>query len=429
MDQRRSFLLAFLAAGPLCWSQTTADTQVLKIPFEQWLSEKDESHFRWTTRIGNPQLTYHQRLKLRVEIQLDGAHLADTKGDKPLIFLTELRDSAGQLYRTLHEIERADVQRVSSSQNLVYAPELLIVPGDYRIATGIYDSQSGEHSVQQKMLHVAPLKNDPLPDAWNALPKVEFFQEGSLLDEAFLTYMKSGVSLAFRGEKRVSLKTVVNIAPGTTRHAVRTGEVRYQGAEPLLASMKLLAEAEVQAGRSRLALADITRRRVIFEQAEISGQTDWTKLRAALEDSSPNKIGIAELAKRSQNAQFFASETQRRMQPEDDGALPVVIVMSQVMTLDSGEDLHPIATEGKTPGLLFYLRFHEPLTPLLAPTLPERGGYRRNRPLDTARAEMLEPIDSLAPVLKNLHPRIIEIYAPEQFRKALRTIMDEVAKL
>jgi hypothetical protein len=40
-----------------------------------------------------------------------------------------------------------------------------------------------------------------------------------------------------------------------------------------------------------------------------------------------------------------------------------------------------------------------------------------------------EAFDSLQPLLKPLQPRLYDVYSPEQFRKALSSLLDEIAKL
>lgn len=431
---RAAIFIALLAGNPPGRAQVHAEETAAsngegggaKQSFERWLTEKDAGRFHLVTRVGNPRLSAHQRLKVQVEIQVDGAALAHAKGDGQLIFLLEVRDAAGRPYRMRHEMQRAEGTRISASQNVIFSQDLFIVPGDYRVAAGVYDPQSGEHSAQQKMLHVAPLKNDPLPEAWDGMPEVEFLQPAAPLDETLLPYVKGNVRVTLNSEKRIGLKVIVNTTPAPTRHALRNGESHFESAEDLLAAMKVLAQAELTNGEFDLALADLARQKIVFEQRR-SGALDWGRLREALGAANPNKIDVASLANRSQNAQFFAGEVEKRLDAEK--PLPVVIVLSQVMMFEGGEDLHPLKVENRPEGLFYYVRFHEPVERLPSPAIPERVGFRRSRPLEGMRADMMEPIDFLEPVMKTLHPRVFDIYEPEQFRKVLRTIVDEVGKL
>ena len=58
----------------------------------------------------------------------------------------------------------------AAKSNINYAQEAFVLPGDYRVSMVIFDTKTGEHSAMQKMLHVNPLRNDPLPAAWKDLP-------------------------------------------------------------------------------------------------------------------------------------------------------------------------------------------------------------------------------------------------------------------
>ena len=40
-----------------------------------------------------------------------------------------------------------------------------------------------------------------------------------------------------------------------------------------------------------------------------------------------------------------------------------------------------------------------------------------------------EAFDSLQGVLKPLQPRLFDVYSPDQFRKALSSLLDEIARL
>ena len=51
-----------------------------KVPFDQWLSQADQSHMRWSVRISEPQLSTHQRLVSGIDIEVDGAELAKRRG-------------------------------------------------------------------------------------------------------------------------------------------------------------------------------------------------------------------------------------------------------------------------------------------------------------------------------------------------------------
>ena len=110
----------------------------------------------------------------------------------------------------------------------------------------------------------------------------------------------------------------------------------------------------------------------------------------------------------------------------------VLIVLAAPMTLDSGDKSHIIIdSETKPQGSLYFVRYHLPpvRTPLGADPMSRMGrrGYSGGmQPLPTGPAEAF---DSLQGVLKPLQPRLFDVYSPDQFRKALGTLLDEIARL
>jgi hypothetical protein len=101
---------------------------------------------------------------------------------------------------------------------------------------------------------------------------------------------------------------------------------------------------------------------------------------------------------------------------------------------ESGVDLHPIQATAAPDSRVFYIRYRT-----VRPH-PERqaepGRFGRGR-WDAAGPEGRRPgyrrqemeIDQLEPTLKPLAPRVFDVETPEEFRKALATIVAEIAKM
>ena len=100
------------------------------------------------------------------------------------------------------------------------------------------------------------------------------------------------------------------------------------------------------------------------------------------------------------------------------------------MGFASGEDLHPIEPAERSDRRIYYFRYHSLPPPLLMtpPSLDALRG-RRSVPAIPSRPLSLEPLDSLVSLIKPLQPRVFDIYSPEQFRKALSTMLDEISRL
>jgi hypothetical protein len=147
----------------------------------------------------------------------------------------------------------------------------------------------------------------------------------------------------------------------------------------------------------------------------------------------PNTIDARSLEHREQNAQLFVEQVRERVlgggsQPGE--PLRIGVILSGPMGFASGEDLHPIEAAGKSDGRSYYFLYHSLPPPLLMmpPSLDTLRG-RRGVPTAPPRPMSLEPLDSLGSLIKPLQPRVFDIYSPEQFRKALGTMLDEISRL
>jgi len=173
-------------------------------------------------------------------------------------------------------------------------------------------------------------------------------------------------------------------------------------------------------------LLDLTTQQTIFRQDAVH-DLDWGKLGPALKQAGPSVIDVHALENRKENAQFFVREVRQRIGDSAEGeSAPVVIVLSGPMSFGSGADLHPIELERKRNVAIFYIRYHS--IPPRQAIDPFMGQSRRGRRMGAPGRTLLsnEPFDSLEQTLKPLHPRLFDVTTPEDFRKALGVVIDEI---
>ena len=425
MRLRTAILLTLLAAGSsAARGQNSAPDPIFsRVPFDRWIAEGDQTHFRWVTRLGAPELNGHQRLQIRVEIQVDGNELVDRRGHGQLVLLLQFQDSAQRVYQSHEILDLQEVKDDAGKSNIQYLQDAFILPGDYRVGMAIFDTKTREHSAVEKSLHVNPLRGDPLPGAWNDLPPVELRRALDPPDNWFLPNMTGHLRLPLVPRRPIRVEVLMNgSSPGPSR-GLSVGTANNSNLANLLPALKVLSQIEMTGGAVHFTLLDIPNRRIAFEQ-EAPQQLDWASLRGALTEADPNKIDVRSLEHREQNGQYFVEQVRQRLTAAGD-AYPVLIVLSGPMTFTSGENTRPIEVQGKPAGKVYYLRYHlPPVRPPLGPMFdPSRSG-RRN-----ASGGPPEAYDSLAPLLKPLQPRMFDIYTPEQFRKALASLLEEIARL
>ena len=401
------------------------------VPFERWLAEGEPTHLRWSVRVSGADLNNHQRLQTRVEIEVDGNELVSRREDRALVVMIQFEDGAKRLYQTHGTIDLRKVTEDTGKSNIQYLQDALVLPGDYRVGVLIFDAKTHDHWAEQKTLHVSPLRNDPLPDAWKDLPAVELLHAMETPDSWYLPYIGSRLHLPVAVRRPVRIEVLMNASPSGPSRGLNTGTVNSRNLANLVAALKVFSQMEVAGGSLHITLLDISNRRVIFEQDAVH-QLDWTRLREALTEADPNKIDVHSLEHREENAPYFLQQVRERLASPGSAAgtaaepIRVLIVLAAPMTLDSGEKIHVPESEANQQNMLYFVRYHLPpqRTPLGFEALSRMG---RRYPGNTQ--EPAEAFDSLQPLLKPLQPRLYDVYSPDGFRKALASLLDEIAKL
>ena len=398
----RAALLVVVAGAGLA-QEGSLDPAFAGIPFDQWVTANEQPRIRWSTRILPAELSDAQRLRERVEIQVDGEELAKRRGRGQLLMLVQFQDGQGRVYQTHKTLDLQEVSESAGKVNFIYSQDAFVLPGDYRVSLAVLDRDSGDHSAVQKTLHVNPLKNDPLPAAWRNLPPVELL--GETPDET------KRLSLPLETKRPVRVELVVNPSNQTE----------------VVPALKVLSQIEIPNGALNVVLLDLARQKMVFEQ-KVAGDLDWTAVEKAIKAADPKVIDVHSLEKRGHSAQFFARQVANRMEGEP---VCVGIVLTAPVAFESGENLHPVELGAKPAGKLYYIRYHAPLPRPEFRPMPEEPRFGR-RPLPPALPRATpprEPIDELQRTVKPLDPKVFDVYDPEQFRKALGTILEETSKL
>ena len=425
-------LLSVAAASHGFTQSGSLDPAFTRVPFDQWLHSGDQAQIRWTTHVLHPQLSTHQRLLARVEVQMDGAELAKRRGKGQLVIFVQLKDGEDRLYQDHGTIELEKLEEGIRNQNVTYVESALVLPGDYRIAVAIFDTATGEHSAKQEKLHVSALRSDPLPDAWRDLPPVELIPHGEPPDSWYLPTVAGRLHLPAETRRPLQIAVIVNLSP--SERLSRAQQVPERNLGALLPALKILSQIAVREGSLSVTLVDLARRRVTFHQEDMHN-LDWPALKDSLTQADAGTIDVKSLEDRHHKAEFFVAEVSRRI-----GAAPkeklsgapaparVLIVLSNPVEFESGEDLQPIRLAPEQDCQAFYIRYHPPIVSPAVPVPPSVRG-RRPRPGYPSRSLREAQIDQLEPTLKPLAPQLFDVETPEQFRKALATMLSAISSL
>jgi|SRR5665213_613327 len=393
-------------------AQGLPDPVFSTVPFERWLTETNQTHFRWTVRVPEPGLSSHQRLAARVEVEVDGAELAVRRGRGDFRVFVQIDDKAGLAFQTHRDFDLEGLREGIKGNNVVFTQPFFVVPGDYRVAVAAFDTATGEHSAVKRNLRVSPLKKDPLPGMWRDLPAIEFIEPESDSGRWYLPSIAGRLHLPVKTRHPIDVALLVNLTPperssGSTRVWNRSLGV-------LLPATKVLSQADWSDATFNLELLDLARRRVTFRQENLRA-LDWTKAGNALDGVNPGIIDVKSLADRRHNADFFLDRVGARIGAEKNRRPRVVIVLSGLVFFEPGVEMHPIATAPRSDVLVIYIRYRTQ-PPVSLNSEGRRRGYGPEA-------------DELEPLLKPLEPWLFDVATPAQFRTALAAIMARIAEL
>jgi hypothetical protein len=413
----------FVAAMLSLFAQTgppgTQDPLFSTIPFHQWLSRTGETQMHWSVRISQPTLSSHQRLAVNIEVQVDGAELARRRGEGQFMVLVQLEDEQNHTWQNHQELDLEQIQEQIKAANGLFTQSLFILPGKYRVSVAVFDNATGEHSVIQRNLHIPPLKKDPLPEMWRDLPAVEFLVPDSSSDRWYLPSVTGRLRLPVETRHPVDVDLLVNLTASERLSA--STRTRNSNLAALIPATKVLSQMALsqtawQSSTFNIEFLDLARRRVAFRQDKMQ-TLDWPRARSALDSANPGIIDVHSLGNRSYNADFFVNRIARRIGAKQEaGTTRVVIVLSALVFFEPGVEMRPIGIAPRPDVKVIYIRYQ----PRQPSSFNADGRPRRNY--------IVGP-DELEPLLRPLEPRLFDVATPEQFRKSLAMILDEIARL
>lgn len=449
-------------------------------PFDQWAAEPEHSAIKWEVHLLPPQLSVHQRLIERIQTVVPGGELAKRRGRGELVLLARFEDSDGRPWRAGSRLDLVKVQAGVKSQELTFTLAAFIKPGDYKVLVALIDSRTLEHSFTRRTLHVAPLKGDPLPTAWNGLPAVEVLPAVDGPDAWFLPAVKGllhlpltidaeNTVLAFNAEPETDAawqgataqKTAFTGKSSSFRHAIKaTTEAPHidllinttpsewanspaaalrRNMSVVIPALKVLSGLNVKIRPPSATVIDLTHQRTGFETAN-AASLDWNALGKLLAETNPAVIDAKSLSAQSTMREYFANEVARRA--GDSGPARWLIVLSGPLVFARQDDTPPPVLLPDPRRHIIYMRFspgfgsapgadiqiapvrrvHGPM-PGFGTVLPGgygRGGRGRGGP------EPLYP-DDLERVLKPMGARIISVTTPEVFRRSIAALVEEIS--
>ncbi len=236
--------------------------------------------------------------------------------------------------------------------------------------------------------------------------------------------MTTRLHLPVETRRPVNLDILLNTTPGESI-SEPIGELR-RNMSALLPVLKVVSQLNLRNGSLNVALLDLTRRRVTFEQRDIQ-TLNWNALKGFLGQTNPGIIDVHSLDSRWKMRSFFLRQLSERIADRaGEEEARIVIVLSGPAFF---KDQEPAARVGlpSDPGhRVFYIRCRMIPRSVLAPRPPPRPGVRL-RPVSPAMFQL--PLDDLESPLDGSEARIFDVITPDQFRRVLAAIIRQLSAL
>lgn len=317
--------------------------------FNRWVEEGDRTDIPWRVEVHDPRLNFDQRLEALVEVELRGGHLNRSGDRHDLLLVMRVADEAGKWYDGYGYYRHPTEGEMPGRLRLVFTMRILFRPGTYRVGVVLYDMDTKLRSVTRRTLRVRPLRNDPLPNAWQSLPPVEFGRAQAGAERYVRGRPPERMVLPVESARPVQIEVLVNLS--WTQLTATLQRINVPGASPRMLSMlNVVSQFGLRQGAMNVTAVDLARRQVVFEQAEVE-RVDWTGFLEALGGINPHTIGFTDLRDSKSNPAFFREVLAERIQRAcaapaagDNGAQPlrVLMVLSSSMLFERGSDLTPV---------------------------------------------------------------------------------------
>jgi hypothetical protein len=402
-----------VAVAPLRGEDVSVEKMFATVPFDQWLEQGRVTAVPWHVTVRSVGLTRDQRLAAYIDMELAQRKLVKFSQGARVTLLLQVSDAGGRNFRDYKLVNLKDVKPRSKKGKIDIYWGLFVLPGDYKVTLVLVDTLNGKHNLKRLPLHVKPLENDPLPESWTGLHAVEF-PDTELMTPAYPSHAEipGRLHLPVRPRRVVRMEVLADVTQAdvflSSRRALHYYYSYLGTTMPLL---KLLSQISVERGSLSVAMLDMFRRKVIFEQDDVK-ELDWPRARSALELANNTlTVDVSDMAKRRESPAFFQDEVLRRLtlphtgQAEGDDTIHVFLIIDSHQDYYDLQGLPYLPPGSKERCVVYYLQVNPNL------------------------AHPNVAVDYMRKMLAPLPLRVFQVRTPESIRLALAKILEEVGKM
>jgi hypothetical protein len=394
-----------------------SSTEILfaEAPFAEWLLENHQQRTTLPVKlwISGGVLEMNQRLSIHIQARVPGDELRRRAEHPRIIALLQMTNVAGEQFRD-YGLMTPPTMKLNDAVAATFDWTALVTPGDYEIVLAVYDPAQGDHTLVGKKLHIPPLKDDPLPHAWDGLPGVA------------LGPAKAGVArrlnLPVATARPVCLDVVLDVTASEVFHGNQLYYNLYLARATVL--LAIFTQIELPHGTINAVAVDLKQQKVTWEKNNIK-ETDWVDFESILKSIDPNKINVGAFRNRS-NPVFLRDEVIRLVAhkpaaPEPDGGyLHVIVVIGSPLGLYKFPALAPISGVRQSDLLIYFLQDNVS-TLVMDDILQYQTGKRPSM-------DQKNPLGKFQEMMSPLEVKVFQMNSDMDTRRAMATILQEIHK-
>ena len=388
------------------------ESELAQIPIQQLFAGEDRTALQWDVRAADLGLTYFQRLGGAVVVRVPAKQLFARLGAGWLIVVVHVTDAAGHMYamHITHDLTKWKLP--TDADQVAFRFDAFVLPGDYTVAVMLYDSATKESNLKHLKLRVAAAGDHPLPDEWNGLPAIEFWPGDSPYSA------NSRLNLILKNQRPARIEIILN-----TSLTLPVGQFRaiyLVNLDRLLPQSDVLGQMRAGNALPDVTVLDLAKQQVLLDSDTVN-TLDWSQVRSNLSSSATDTVSVNELRAQKDEARFFVDQVERRISPEasanssSDQNVRVLIVLSGPMAFSTTQDMSHALPCANGECKAYYIRSHV-LPPLDHHDIANYYGVWGDW-----------ETDELERTLASLNPRVFDVYSPEDFQKAIATIISDSA--
>jgi hypothetical protein len=385
--------------SPFAHAEDYPPLDLRSIPISDWLNAGNHADIPWDFRVRPPYLRIDQRLEVGYSARLSGKELNRAGNDHELFLVSRVSSPEGEWLNEPKIVRHMLSGELPKQIDVQFLMRVVVQPGEYLLWVVLYDRKTGKYNVARRRIRVSELRGDPLPDLYRRMPLVEFpdITEAGKDDVAFVT---GQLYLPVQNKRPLQVELISMLSP-PEQWTGRSRIVRAHN-DDTLGALSALSQLDLAEGSLSITGLDLVRRQVIFEQRGFDNVRWGTFVQAMKKAQSPD-VSAKDLQESKNNGAFFREILNQRITaPSAEAeAMRVVIVVTSSRLFESGSDLRPLQIEGDCNCRVYYLRF---------------------------RLSVNDVFDQLEKLMKPLRPRVFNLITPQDLRKAIAQIIDELAK-